>query len=150
MVNPHPLVTRIRKALMVITALICLLLFGAVLLLIQSRSGYYASVSVKLAVGYAEQVLVELAKHQALHQSLPANLSELQLPKGEPGYVPKLTFDAASGGLAVEVHSDHGNYGSFRYVVTQSNEGAIRWRCENLSVESNFLPLTCAVPASDK
>jgi hypothetical protein len=119
------------------------LLFAGVTLLLQVRSDYYARVSVNLAARYADQVMLVIDGHRARYETFPASLSELSLPAGEPGYVPKLAFDASTGTLSVAVETEHGDFGYLRYVQTRDSSASGRWRCVNVSVAMNLLPAQC-------
>jgi hypothetical protein len=133
----------LRTVVTVFAAAILALLVAGVILFVQARSDYYAKVSVNLAASYAEKVLLVIEGHQARYKTFPVSLSQLPLPVGDPGYVPKLAFDAHAGALSVAVETEHGKFGSMRYVLSQDSSGGIRWRCQNVSVAMSLLPAQC-------
>jgi len=121
-----------------------LLLIAGVGLLVKTRSDFYAGVSVDLAAKYAEQVTTAIDGHHTQFKAFPARLSELALPAGDPGYVPKLAFDASTGALLVDLESQHGKFGSLRYTATRTSNGGTHWRCQNISVATDRLPSHCS------
>ncbi len=133
----------VRVAISVFGVAILALLVAGVMLVVQTRSDYYARVSVKLAASYAEQVMLAIEGHQARFKTFPVSLSDLSLPAGDPGYVPRLAFDASTGALSIAVETEHGKFGSLRYVPTQDSTGGVRWRCQNVSVAMSLLPAHC-------
>jgi hypothetical protein len=133
----------LRDSLKVFGVGILALLVAGVALLLQIRSDYYARVSVNLAASYADRVMLAIDGHRARYETLPASLSDLALPAGEPGYVPELAFDASTGTLYVAVETEHGNFGSLHYVQSQDSSAAGRWRCVNVSVAMSLLPAQC-------
>lgn len=131
----------LRPALTAVAVVVLALLIAAVTFLAQTRSDYYAKVSVDLAARYSEQVI---EVHLARYKSLPPSLSALSMPAGDPGFVPKLALDVSTGALSVLVENDYGNYGSLRYVPTRDTNGRFGWRCLNVSVASSLLPPSCS------
>lgn len=119
------------------------LLVVSVTALVRIRSDYYASQSVELAARYAQQVMLAIEEHHSRHGMFPAGLSELTLPAGDAGFVPKLAFDASTGALSVAVETDHGSFGSLRYQPSRDSSGGVRWRCVNVSVPTSLLPDRC-------
>lgn len=134
----------LRGALTAFAVVVPALLVAGMTLLVQTRSDYYAMESVKLAARYAEQVMTAIERHHTQHKTFPVSLSELSLPAGDPGYVPKLALDASTGALSVLVETEHGEFGSLRYVPSRDSGGGARWRCQNVSVATSLLPAQCS------
>lgn len=134
----------LRGTLKILGAGVVALLAVGLILLLHVRSDYYAKVSINQAVSYAEQVMLAIDGHRALHRNFPASLSDLSLPVGDPGYVPKLALDASAGALLVDVETSHGKFGSLRYVPSRDSSTTGRWRCVNVSVPVKLLPAQCS------
>lgn len=134
----------LRTALKLLAASAIVLFLAGLPLLMHVRAEYYANVSVTLAVRYAEAATHYISEHYARKQAFPAKLSELQLPDGESGYAPRLALDAVTGELTVDIESEHGNYGSLRFLPTRGYSESTRWHCQNVSVEVDLLPSQCS------
>lgn len=120
------------------------LFVAVVALFVQTYLNLYAKVSVTLAVQFADRVVAAIDGHVEKHKALPASLSELSLPAGDPGFVPRLSLDVSTGTLSVVIENGHGKFGSVRYVSTRDNDGSVRWLCQNVSVATDLLPAQCS------
>ena len=108
----------------------------------QTRSNYYEKVSVSETVKFAEKTLALLDAYHEQHHRFPSELSELNLPRGEDGYTPKLGIDHHSSTLNVQIESIEGSYGTFKY-TPKVIQGKIFWRCKNVSAPRDVLPMHC-------
>lgn len=110
----------------------------------QIRSDYYAKVSISLAARFAEDLTAALDGYYDKHQRFPLKLSDVSQPSGDPGYIPKVTFDPNSGVLTVAIVSIEGNYGTISYSPNRIGESRLQWQCRNGTVAIEFLPPQCS------
>ncbi len=127
----------------VMVVVLMLLLVAAAVLFYQTRSDYYARVSVGEAVRHAKQVLAAVQVEHGKSSVLPASLEKLSLPPGQVGYVPTLAWNGVEGELTVKVDSDHGHFGTLFFRRVASDDGEVQWRCRNGSVDERYLPGDC-------
>lgn len=132
-----------RTFVSVLAGALALLVGAAILIGLKVRADYYARVTVEEAVKYSHLILAELNAYHARHAKLPGSLAEISLPNGEPGFVPELVFEASAGVLGVKATSEHGAYGTFRYLLLANTGAPLQWRCTNVSVDWEQLRRHC-------
>jgi hypothetical protein len=127
-----------------IKVILVTLIVAAVYFGYRTRSDYYESVSVRLAVTYAEACLELVRGYQLRTGKLPASLDEIRLPAGDAGFVPRLNWDPLTRRLIVDVDTVHGQFGRLKFEANAQSLPELRWECRNESVDRQLLPQQCA------